>query len=432
MRGARSIVVLASAAALSAAGSDSQPTRQPFAGVLDEHPAIAYAHRPTHDRVSMLDRAIRDGTKSLGFQTRGGYLRPVLEALGVPVESQLLVFSKTGIQREMTGPRSPRAIFFDQSVVVGYVPGARFLEVAAHDPEQGVIFYTLEQTAAGPPAFARRGAECLTCHVSAATLEVPGMIVRSNVLDADGGLMPQLGSFAVNHRTPLPNRWGGWFVTGNYTRPPYDGTAHMGNVTIAMHPESGPSTTSNEVFIEWLNGVPEKAGYPSADSDIAALLVFDHQMHAMNLLTRLNWESRVAASDGRADFDRGMLRELVDDLTDYFLFVDEAAPPGRVIPRPGFSERFTAGAPRDRHGRSLRELDLETRLLRYPCSYMVYTEAFERLPAAAKNAVYERIWAVLSGREPHPKYAHLAPADRRAIVEILRDTKKDLPASFGR
>ena len=406
----------------------------PFAGVLDEHPVIQYASRPTRDRVAGLNQRIAAGTATLRFQEQDGYLRSVLDELGIAAESQLLIFSRTGIQRSATGPRTPRALYFDDSVVVGYIPGAQWLEVAAQDREQGVVFYTIDQTpprstSTTSPSFARR-TDCLRCHVSANTLEVPGMIHRSNYLDAEGDPMPMLGSHNVDHRTLVTNRWGGWFVTGNYTKPPYDGTAHLGNITISQHASGRPITASNEVFIDWVNGVAAAPRYPSRESDIAALMVFDHQMHAMNLLTRLNWESRVAASAGRMDFHGTPLRKLVDEVADYLLFVDEAPPPGRINPRREFAERFIAAGPRDRRGRSLRELDLDRRLLRYPCSYMIYTEAFSELPAAARTAVYQRMSTILSSADAAPKYAHLSAEDRQAVVEILRDTKNDLPASW--
>ena len=426
------VLVAASAFALLASGSprdDSQSVAQPFAGVLDEHPAIQYASRPTRDRVSTLARQIAEGRTPLTFDDRTGYLRSLLAALGLTVDSQLLVFSKTGIQRGSTSPQNPRAIYFDDAVVVGYIPGARFLELAAHDPEQGVMFYTLDQSTSAVPEIARR-TDCLSCHVSSSTLDVPGMIHRSNVLSADGQVLPMLGSHVVDHRTPITQRWGGWFVTGRYTRPPYDGTGHLGNVTVAMHPSSGPATTSNEVFVEWLNSAPEARGYPSHESDVAALMVFDHQMHAINLITRLQWEARVAAADGRLDFSRGVLRQFVDELVDYLLFVNEVAPPGKVTPRAGFADWFTAMGPKDRRRRSLRELDLDRRLLRYPCSYMIYSTAFGALPIEARRAIYDRMGVVLGREVAGDRYAHLSSDDRRAIVEILRDTKPDLPESF--
>jgi hypothetical protein len=405
----------------------SQAGPPPFTGVLDEHPAVQYALRPTHDRISALNRALGDGAVSLTYQPRGGYLRSVLDGLRVSPESQLLVFSKTGVQRNFTDPENPRALFFDDSVVVGYIAGARLLELATQDPEQGVVFYTLDQTETAKPEFKRRGGECLTCHVSASTLEVPGLINRSTFTRADGSTIPQLGSFTVDHRTRLLDRWGGMYVTGNYAAEIYHGRKeHMGNVTVAEYTSAEPSTTSNEAFVRWLNSDSDALGYPSHESDIVSLMLFDHQTHAVNLLTRLNWESRVAAGNGRADFHVGALSELVGELTDYFLFVGEAPPPARLTPRAGFLQWFNAASRKDGKGRSLRDLDLEDRLLKYPCSYMIYSEAFDHLPAPAKDAVYQRLWTILSGRDKSSKYAHLSAADRVAIVEILRDTKQEL------
>jgi hypothetical protein len=123
------------------------------------------------------------------------------------------------------------------------------------------------------------------------------------------------------------------------------------------------------------------------------------------------------------------VREAAGDLVDYMLFVDEA-PIGRKLEgSSGFAEKFMALGPRDSKGRSLRQLNLDLRLMQYPCSYMIYSEAFDALPAAAKAAAYDRLWQVLSGQDKDKKYK-LSLVDRQAIVEILRETKKDLPAFF--
>ena len=407
-----------------------QASPEPFPGLLDDHPAIAYATRQTTDRVARLNAALEAGQARLSFQEAGGYVRSVLDALGVSPSSQLLVFSKTGIQGGFTSPATPRALYFDDSLVVGYIPGARVIELAVHDPDQGVVFYTIDQTESPAPRFARRTV-CVSCHVSENTLDVPGILARSNVAGADGNILPQLGNHVVDHRTPVAQRWGGWFVTGTYDAPAYIGVAHMGNVTVAVHPTSGPATTSNEVFVQWLASAPQARGYASHESDIANLMLFDHQARAINLLTRLNWEARVAASAGRTSLD-GPLTALVDELVDYFLFVDEASPPGRVLPPAALLSRMAAAGPRDRQGRSLRDLDFSRRLLRYPCSYMIYSPAFEHLPAFVKRAVHDQLGTVLSGAQRAKKYAHLSAADRSAIVDILRDTKAGLSASFGR
>ena len=375
--------------------------------------ALGMADSPTTDRVAKLSEALAKSGRQLQRDSQTGYLRPVLEALGVPVESQLLVFSKTGVQRAHTSPHDPRAIFFDDSVAVGYLPSAPVIEIAAHDPQQGVIFYTVDQSAAAPEF--KRQTSCLTCHQSASTLNVPGVIARSNAVDVEGDVMPLLGSNDVDHRTPHPDRWGGWYVTSDGSATQDAQRAHAGNITF-----SGRGNTSNEVFVEWLNSAPERRGYISGSSDISALLVFDHQMHAINLLTKLNWESRAAPG--------GVPGALVNEVAEYLLFVGEMPPSVALLANPGFAKALEARVPKDRQGRSFGQLDLVNRLMRYPCSYMVYSKAFDGLPASVKDAVYHRMLDILSGNDARPAYAQLRAADRRAVTEILRDTKPDFPA----
>jgi hypothetical protein len=370
-----------------------------------------------------LARSLLDRTATLRRDTRTGYLVALLEALGVTPESQLLVFSKTGVQSAYTSPHNPRALFFDQSVAVGYVPGALAIELAAHDPQQGVVFYTLDQTNAAPVISRQRS--CLTCHVSASTLEVPGMIVRSNTVGDDGRLIPGAAGSDVDHRTTHPDRWGGWYVTSEDAPPPYSQRAHGGNITF-----SGNGNTSNHVFVDWLSSVPETRGYLSGASDVVALLVFDHQVRAINLLTRLNWESRVAAADGGSPLASETVRRLATDLADYLLFAGEASLQVPLIPRSDFARHLEATVPKDRSGRSLGQLDLVRRLMRYPCSYMVYSEAFEALPSAVRSAVYGRMIDILSGRDQRADFARFSAADRAAVLEILRDTKSDFPGPF--
>jgi hypothetical protein len=401
----RRAVLAASAFALTAVAVSAQRP-QP----LHEHPVIRYTTAPTTDRVAALKMEIESGARSLFRDARTGYLRGLLDALGVAPESQLLVFSKTGVQRAYTSPHTPRALYFDESVAIGYVPGAPRLEVAAHDPRQGVVFYTVDQAAA-PPTITRQTG-CLACHVSTATLEVPGLIARSNVVRDDGSFVPA-AAHDVDHRTPHPDRWGGWFVTQDAASVPYAQRAHAGNITTGARGE-----TSNQVMVDWMNSDPEQRGYLSPLSDIVALLVFDHQAHGVNLLTRLNWESRVGGA---------AVPRLVDELTDYLLFVGEAPPSVALFPRPGFADHLVARVPKDRQGRSLAELDLNRRLFRYPCSYLVYTQAFDALPTPVKTAVYRRIVEILSSGDSAGKYAALSAADRRDVLEILRDTKPDFP-----
>jgi len=124
------------------------------------------------------------------------------------------------------------------------------------------------------------------------------------------------------------------------------------------------------------------------------------------------------------------LQDAAKETVDYLLFVDEAPIVGDVRGSVPFADTFAAGGPRDRKGRTLRQLDLQRRLMRYPCSYMIYAPQFDALPREAKEAIYERRWQILSGREENTNYQRLTMDDRRAIIEILRDTKKDLPSYF--
>jgi hypothetical protein len=417
------------ALAIVASARSSGQTGRPFVGTIDEHPAIDYAARPSSDRVAVVNRALSAGQRSLAREPRTGYLLSVLDALGVPLESQVLVFSKTGVQRDVTGPSNPRALYFDDSVVVGYIAGAPLLEIAAHDAQQGIQFYTVDQTEPANATFSRR-TECLSCHISISTLEVPGVIARSNMVNADGGVMPRLGSFTVNHRTPHTERWGGWFVTADTTAPAYIQLGNLGNTTVAMHPTSGPALFSNHAFVAWQAMPPDERRYPSGLSDIASLMMFDHQMHAMNLLTRLNWEARVIAAAGPLNVQAPEMRARVDELADYLLFVGEAPLALTVTPRPGLAEKVMARTPKDHQGRSLGQFDLEQRLMRYPCSYMIYSPAFDGLPPALREAVYRRMFEILNRQDADPRYAHLSTADRVAIAEIVGDTKADLPADL--
>jgi len=159
-----------------------------------------------------------------------------------------------------------------------------------------------------------------------------------------------------------------------------------------------------------------------------------------NLLTRASWEARAAdpakhpeaqTAAGQLPLVEAMMTGVAGEVVDYMLFVGEAPLPNAVSGRSGFAERMAASGPRDRRGRSLYELDLKTRLMKYPCSYLIYSPAFDALPPLAKAPIYKRMWQVLSGEAGEPRYRSLSVADRRAVVEILKDTKPDLPAYFA-
>jgi hypothetical protein len=383
--------------------------------------AIQYSKGETSDAVTALNRRLEDGSSSLTFDESTGYLRSILKALNVPVESQMLVFSQTSFQAPLINMHNPRAVYFSDTAAVGWVRGGEVLEVAAQDPKQGVLFYSIEQKRSQAPRL-KRNEECLACHLSWETLGVPGLLVQSVYPLPDE--KSYANGFTTVHGSPLEQRWGGWFVTGDH-----GGAKHMGNVPV-MPADKGKSKIANPIkVLTSVEGQFDLSGYPTAYSDVVPQLVIAHQANMTNLITRTGWEARLADDRPSADA-ASRVTEAARDLVDYMLFVDEAPLVGPVKGGAGYEAVFTGPGPKDGKGRSLRDLDLRRRLLRYPCSYMIYTPAFDRMPARAKDAVYARLWEVLSGHEKAPRYKTLTLADRQAIVEILRETKPGLPTYF--
>jgi hypothetical protein len=383
------------ASALMVVNAQQQPL-----DLIDRDQAPIRYSQPSNDPVAVFLRG--PSASKLAADSPSGYLPAVLRALDVPVSSQMLVFSKGSVQRHLIEARNPRALYFNDSVVVGWVRGG-FVEIAAQDPQQGTVFY---RAVAGPNGLSiTRSDDCLSCHHSARTAGVAGLIEP------------------MSHARPLDRRWGGWYVTGNAGSIQHFGNVDVGALTAGAPAPKTPTLPS-------LAQTFDTRGYLSAYSDVAALMVFEHQMQMLNLLTRLGWETRVAQNEGRLRADGKAIQDIVNQTADYMLFIDEAPIPSRLEGSSGFAEAFSSRGPRDPKGRSLRQLDLTNRLLRYPCSYTIYSTQFEQLPDAAKRALYQRLWTILSGTEPDGRYGRLAVADRRAIVDILRATKSDLPAYF--
>lgn len=400
----RNLVVLVLATAVPAGTGRSAPP-------LDNDAAPA-ARRVTGDPVSRLQERIDRGQVKLEFDDKFGYLPSVLKELHVPVSSQVLVFSKTSLRKELIGPQTPRALYLTDDVAVGLVPGSGELEFAALDPKDGVTFYVLPQLNAHHPHFDNK-IGCMTCHVSPETLQMPGLLVRSVFPDADGTPAPKARVFNTSHETSLKNRWGGWYVTGLT-----GAQVHMGNATVRSGGK--PEELETDRTRNWpdLKG-HISAEFPASYSDVVALMVLEHQARMVNLILRADWVS---------DLGPKQIDAAVEQLLQYMLFTREARLAVPIKGTSGFAADFASRGPLDSRGRSLRELDMRTRMFRYPCSYMIYSDAFDALPGNVRDRVYRRLWEVLTGEDASPQFARLSAADRKAILEILQDTKRSLPA----
>jgi hypothetical protein len=404
-----------------------------------EQEPILYSTPEINDPVARLQKRLDAGEVSLKYDDAHGYLRSVLELLDVPVSSQMLVFSKTSFQRDRISPESPRAVYFNDSTYIGSVQLGEVVEVSSVDPQKGAIFYTLAQQLTERPVFRRQTHDCLQCHDSSLSLGVPGHIVRSVYPDSNGQPILSAGTFVTNHNSPLSERWGGWYVTGTHGK-----QTHMGNVNVPRpaHHEPPPKLDlSAGTNVADLHGRCDVSPYLSAQSDIVALMVLEHQTHLHNLITRANYQTRLALRDEaamnralgrpldeRLDSTLSRVKSVGEPLVKYLLFAEEAPLTEPVEGTSAFAKEFVSRGPRDHLGRSLRDFDLEKRMFRHPLSYLIYSEAFDSLPDLARDYVYRRLWQVLSGEDKAGKFANLCDADRQVIIEILRDTRPDLPA----
>jgi hypothetical protein len=402
-----------------------------------DYPLIGYSDRATHNAIARLQERMERGDTHLKFVPGRGYLDSLLQALGIDPSSQTLVYSKTSLQFELISAATPRAIYFDDDTYVAWPPETKFLEISTMDSVLGPVFYTLPNTDPAATRFDRETLRCLTCHDTYSLMGggVPRFLFMSSPVTVSGEPLTTDISIETTDATPLQERWGGWYVTG---KP--DGLVHLGNIQASDPVKSPVAFASLKVnrpgTLEKLDRVFDTRPYLTNHSDVVALLVFEHQVYIENLITRANFKARtlVARENGGQVGDslswaqlppkaQPIVKAMLEPLVKALLLVDAAPLPGRITGNSGFDSWFQAQGPRDRQGRSLRELDLKTRLFRYPLSYMVYSAGFDGLPAYAREYVYGRIADVLSGRDHSASYAGLSAADRAILLEILRATK---------
>jgi hypothetical protein len=391
-----------------------------------DDPAIQYSEPPRDDAVAKLNRALMAGKAKLEYTPGMGYLPSVLKNLNINPDSQVVVFSKTSFQASRISPQSPRAIYFNDEVSVGSVRGGEVYEVSALDPKRGVIFYSLDTRKMAKPEFDRRDV-CLQCHMVQATLGVPGIMVASVHADRSGMPVFRLGEPVTDHRTRLEDRWGGWFITGNL-----GGQRHMGNSVIADAGNPEVLTPGYQKPVSDLSAWFDRTGYLAQVSDVVALMTLEHQTRMTNLMIRVGWETRIAQREGKLNDPESKARidEDIGFLVKYMLFADEAPLKAPVEGVSTFTQTFPQRGPRDKAGRSLRDFDLQKRLFKYPLSYMIYSAAFDNLPAPALQQIYRRMYDVLSGKDQSKTFAALSSEDRANVLAILRDTKSNLPVYY--
>lgn len=394
-----------------------------------EMPPMRYSETAASDALARMAADSPAGEIHVSGTTPLEKLRFVLRLLDVPEESQVLVFSKTSKQNPLIHPGNPRCLFFNENSYVGYVPGGD-IEVITHDPALGLVFYMIH--AGSSPdrmRIARQGSQCLSCHGSARTESVPGVLVRSVFPNESGQPLFSLGSFLIDHSSPLRERWGGYYVTGRSSLP------HLGNRTFEETPQR--VLPDKAVQLDTVDALIDSSRYPRATSDIVALMVLEHQCRVHNTLTaaamnylRMHWLQK--SINPEADPDDGDVGRIADEtaarIADLLLFEHEA-PLGDdgVVGDPAFQDAFTKRFPKTRDGRSLAEFQLYSQLFKHRCSYMVYSEAFRTLPARIRKSVIAKLHHILTGNPSPGNYPALGVASRKRIAAILGETLPGWP-----
>ncbi len=422
--------------AIAAIAAASSTARAEF--LFYEEEPIRYSDTEAKDPVALIIDDYESGRLKFDDSSELAFLRAVLDKFGVPRESQVLVFSRTSFQNDRIRPERPRAIYFSDDIYIGWVQGGS-IELTAVDPDLGPTFYRMSTPfCRSPEPEIVRDSQCLNCHGSSRTGGYPGMMVRSVFPDDIGNPIFGAGTSNTDHSSPLEERWGGWFVTGDK-----DGPRHQGNLFYEEHGVGEVKTLKDfGAAPKTLDGAFDTSKYLADTSDIVALMVMEHQITAHNAITKAHldtrrWlylDARIAASSGRdgseiSESTAGLLDRGADDLLDVMLFKEEAPLVGwGVEGDETFQEAFAAGARGGEAGAELREFQLLSRLFKTRLSYMVHSPAFEALHPRMKAEFYTKLHAALTGGSDAA--AHLGERERGRILEIVRETKEDLPGCW--
>jgi len=347
------------------------------------------------------------------------FLRAYLDALQVPVSSQVLVFSKSSLQRTVVHGRNPRAMYFNEDTYIGWMPGG-LIEVTGIDPVLGGVFYIFKvpDKKETVPVFERRE-RCLGCHAGGPTSFLPGLMVQSLFTGEDGRTYGEAGAHNGGHHTPFATRWGGWYVTG--------APAEMKHLANVFTTRSGEQISAGE-----MEKIMPAGTHLAPGSDVLAMMLHDHQCKAVNVLMEANYRIRTVlhkaggekpvAERSIPSDDMEMARSQAEKVARFLLFTEEVALPAPVTGDAVFKKDFAANHKADKAGRSLKDFELKTRLMQHRCSYMIYSASFRGLPAAFQNMVFSELRRALTAGGDEGLAAHLPAPERQAVHAILTET----------
>jgi hypothetical protein len=388
-----------------------------------EYPVIGYGKTAPQDRFSKLMQEVAAGDTTLEYDADGrGYLDSLLQALDIDPSTQVLVWSKTSLKQRFIQPSNPRSLFFNDEVYVGFVPGSSTLEIGAMDPDLGPVFFDFAQSPQAEQPFKQETTRCLRCHdtYSMTGGGVPRFMLQSVLAGTDGGIVSHEISEITDTSTPFARRFGGWYVTGTHGDMQTMANYVISSADMIRQPDfaKNGNQTSLDAYVNL-------DAYVRPTSDIVALLVLEHQVEVQNAITRLNYDSRMLL-DANPQAGDAELDPLIRPLLDSLFMAHEAVLTDKVEGTSGFREYFEQQGPRDAQGRSLRELDLESRTFRLPLSYLIYSDAIKALPDPVRTRLFAQVRAVLQQEDGAVEYPHINADQRAAIVGILQSTLPEL------
>ncbi|MDE0569789.1 MAG: hypothetical protein OSB44_03860 [Verrucomicrobiales bacterium] len=384
-----------------------------------------YWESELEDPMSELLERVRKGEINLDENPGTPLVRRLLEELQISKSSQILVFSRTSLQRGVVSPTNPRAIYFNDEVYLGWMPNGR-IEIASLDPEKGFIFFFQRELSDRKAPLFSRDKVCIQCHAGSATNFLPGPLGRSVFPDSKGRSLKSVDTFElIGHEVPVHERWGGWYVTRAH-----QDLNHMGNA-IAVK-ENGKLKLQKKDSSKGLNKFFNTSNYPVSTSEIEALLVFDHQVRMQFVLIESAYKVRQAIFDSQKTSSKknsanmsALLKEVTDTMVSELLFKEEFPLGGKIVDTSQagkFVAEFKAKGKTDSRGRSLRDLDLQSRLFKYRCSYMIYSKSFRDFPKILKSSVLNRIKEIMTSESPQLGYEYLEAKEKKAIFDILSGT----------
>jgi hypothetical protein len=260
----------------------------------------------------------------------------------------------------------------------------------------------------------------MNCHSVAKTRRVPGLSIRSVIPGSNWGKLVSFRDKQIGHQIPISERFGGWHVTGDPGISNHKGNLRgekVGGKIVTDVIEPGTE-------FDW-------SAYLTETSDILPHLLLEHQAGFMNMALEATYRARTYQHIGKGEIKPehvAVLYGLAEELVRYLLFADEAKfPAGGIRVDPQYREDFLADRKEASNGISLKDLDLETRLFKHRCSYLIYSDVFQATPDLFRQHVYQVLGEAISTEKPDPDFAYLSVTEKKAIRGILRETLSDLP-----